>query len=167
MTMTWKMVRHYGLKRKGELCTVTQAPKDSESGSPIWSGLLHIIMQHDLSQQIVLSVYGFSAPVFFMLYQVYTTTADYLLSNSHATQLCSFLKASFPWSVTAEHCISDHSFHTIPIRCCSNWTIDMESNQSLVPVNIMFYGMLITSMFRYVANLQHQFSLGTICCAIF
>ena len=49
MTMTWKMVRP---QKKGEFCTVTQAPKDLESGSLIWSGLLHIIMQHDLSQQI-------------------------------------------------------------------------------------------------------------------
>jgi len=36
-----------------------------------------------------------------------------------------------------------------------------------LPVNIIFVAMLITSMFRYVADLQRQFGLSTVCCAIF
>jgi hypothetical protein len=70
-----------------------------------------------LVNKFVLSGYAFNAPVFLMLYQVYYWC---LLSISHATQLCACLKASFSCSVTAEHCISDYSFYTIPVRCCSN-----------------------------------------------
>ena len=66
-----------------------------------------------LVNKFVLSGYAFNAPVFLMLYQVYYWC---LLSISHATQLCACLKASFSCSVTAEHCISDYSFYTIPVQ---------------------------------------------------
>lgn len=127
MTTTWKMVSP---QKKGKALHSYSGSQKIQNQA-LLSGLAYCVSSCSmiLVNKFVLSGYAFNAPVFLMLYQVYYWC---LLSISHATQLCACLKASFSCSVTAEHCISDYSFYTIPVRCCSNRTINMESNQSLV-----------------------------------
>jgi len=124
-------------------------------------------MQHDLSQQIC------SIWLWFQCSSIFDAIPGILL----------VLTIYFPM-LMQHSCVPSlkHLFHVLLLQNIVSVTIVSTLSLSgavptepltwnlikvWLPVNIIFVGMLITSMFRYVADLQRQFGLSTVCCAIF
>ena len=91
-------------------------------------------------------------------------TSDFF--NSHATLFCSLMRLFH--NLLLQNIVSVTIVSTLSLSgAIPTEPLTWNLIKIWFPVNIIFVAMLITSMFRYVANLQHQFGLSTVCCAVF